>query len=207
MSLPHILEIHIEEPTSDPAQPSIHHALADDLAVAEKRYRALIRVLISQLVGLTQTHVRFIITPADDDAINAVSYWMLPFFRGNVRKSESGNHFYYTPEQNAPSFTISFTSDKNLPLENHQKSANLSAHCPSCSARWINTAMMQCTELNHVVGENYLKIQHRQHLAHCNTLSLPELAMVHTDADWQLAMDSPIGPKLKKFYDEICRNL
>jgi len=97
MMQPNILEIHIEEPTSDPAQPSVHHSLADDLGEAEKRYRALIHVLISQLTGLSQTHVRFVVSPRDPAAVEAVGFWMLPLFRGKVIKH--GDHFHFTPEQ------------------------------------------------------------------------------------------------------------
>lgn len=201
---PNILEIHIEEPTSDPAQPSIHHALADDLGEAERRYRALIRVLISQLTGLNQTLVKFIISPADEAAVEAVSFWMLSLFRGKVIKH--GEHFQFTPEQHAPGFSIVFTTHPNLTSTHHEKSAILSAHCPSCSSRWINTAMTQCNESNHVVGEGYLTINHRDHLSKRSTISLPDLPVILTDSDWQQALDSPIGPKLAIFHDEICRN-
>lgn len=205
MTKPNILQIHIEEPTSNPAQPSAHHALADEVNEAEKRYRSLICVLISQLTGLNDTHVRFIVSPAEPEAIDAVSFWILPLFRGKVIKQK--NHFCFTPEQNAPEFTIEFTIDQHPPTTDFQKSALLSAHCPQCSSRWINAAMMQCTETTQVKGENYLTIQHQkltsssdadEHAAH-----LPKLPVIHTSSDWQLAMDSPVGPKLKKFYREL----
>jgi len=60
--LPNLLQINIEEPTSNPDQPSIHHSLADDLETAEKRYRTIVQVLIQQLTGLQNTHVRFIVS-------------------------------------------------------------------------------------------------------------------------------------------------
>ena len=196
----HILEIHIEEPTSDPAQPSIHHSLADDPAEAEKRYRALIQVLISQLTGLNQTHVRFIVSPEDTNAVEAVSFWILPLFRGSIVKLV--DHFHFTPEQNAPEFTIEFTADI-MTNDGYKKAAKLSAHCPQCSSRWINAAMQQCSETIEVTGKNYLTIYHQKQSSNNSSTELPELPVIHTDNDWQAAMDSPIGPKLKKFYDEI----
>ncbi len=200
MIYPNILEIHIEEPTSDPAQPSIHHSLADELGEAEKRYRALIQVLISQLTGLNQTHVRFIVSPADPAAVEAVGFWMLPLFRGNVIKH--GDHFHFSPEQNAPEFTIEFTA-QNMDNEGYEKAAKLSAHCPQCSSRWINAAMQQCSEVNQVIGKSYLAIYHQKLTPNNSPTELPELPIIHTDDDWQLAMESPIGPKLKKFHAEI----
>jgi hypothetical protein len=200
MTQPNILEIHIEEPTSDPAKPSIHHSLAGDLAEAEKRYRALIHVLISQLTGLNQTHVKFIVSPVDPEAVEAVGFWILPLFRGNIVKS--GDYFHFTPEQNAPEFTIEITANDST-NGHYEKSARLSAHCPQCSSRWINAAMQQCSEMSEVTGKNYLTIYHQKQSSNNSSTQLPELPVIHTDNDWQAAMDSPIGPKLKKFHDEI----
>ncbi len=200
MMQPNILEIHIEEPTRDPAQPSAHHSLADDLDEAEKRYRAIIHVLISQLTGLSQTHVRFIVSPVDTDAVEAVSFWILPLFRGKVVKN--GDHFHFTPEQNAPEFSIEFTAE-NMTNDGYEKAAKLSAHCPQCSSRWINAAMQQCSETSEVIGKNYLTIYHQKLTPSNSPTELPELPVIHTDIDWQLAMDSPIGPKLKKFHNDI----
>jgi hypothetical protein len=200
MYQPNILEIHIEEPTSDPAQPSIHHSLADDLGEAENRYRTLIQVLVSQLTGLDQTHVRFIVSPKNDEAVEAVSFWILPLFRGKVVKHR--DFFHFTPDQHAPEFTIEFTVD-NLGSNDYEKTASLSAHCPQCSSRWINTAIQQCTETSEVIGKNYLTISHREQLSNIATEELPELPVIHTDDDWQLALDSLIGPKLAKFHREI----
>jgi hypothetical protein len=201
---PNILEIYIEEPTSDPARPSIHHSLADDLSEAENRYRALIQLLISQLTGLRETHVRFIVCPDDQDALEAVSFWILPMFRGKVIKH--GEHFHFTPEQNAPEFTIEFTADTPVD-DSYEKAARLSAHCPECGSRWINAAMQQCSETSEVIGKNYLSIIHQKQLPNISVTELPELLVIHTDDDWQQALESPIGPKLNKFHNEISRDL
>lgn len=200
MIQPNILEIHIEEPTSSPDQPSVHHSLAEDLSEAEKRYRALIRVLISQLTGLNETHVRFIVSPAEEEAVEAVSFWILPLFRGSTVKK--GDIFHFTPEQNAPAFSIEFVAQKDCTAR-FTKTAQLSAHCPECSSRWINMAMLQCTESQHVSGENYLTIRHKEHHQEASNLALPELPVIQSDTDWQQALDSPIGPKLAKFHQEI----
>lgn len=204
MNHPHILEIHIEEPTSDPTRPSVHHALADDLREAETRYRALIQALVSQLTGLHQTHVRFIVSPADPFAAEAVSFWILPLFRGNVIQRDK--YFHFTPEQNAPEFTIEFNA-YSPDNDNFKKAAKLSAYCPQCSARWINMAMQQCSPEAQVIGKNYLAITHKNQFPHFSSIEIPALPVIHTDADWQQALDSPIGPKLQKFHTEISKKL
>ncbi len=204
MSRHYILEIQIEEPTSNPAQPSSHHLLADDLAEAEMRYRSLIQVLVSQLVGLRDTHVRFIVSPADPFAVEAVSFWILPLFRGKV--SKLGDHFHFTPEQNAPEFTIEFAAE-NCSQPSYLKIATLSAHCPQCSSRWINMAMQQCSESTMIKGSHYLTIRHVNQLPDFSINEIPELPMIHTASDWQIALDSPIGPKLQKIYNEISKNI
>ena len=204
MQQPYILEIHIEEPTSDPAQPSIHHSLADDLVEAELRYRALIQVLVSQLIGLRETHVRFVVSPADPFAVEAVSFWILPLLRGQVKKHD--DHFLFTPEKNAPEFTIEFTAEK-ITQRSYEKTATLSAHCPQCSSRWINMAMQQCSETSPVKGKHYLTILHKNQISDHSTSEIPELPLIHTDADWQTALDSPIGPKLQKIHTEISKKI
>lgn len=208
MNRPNLLIIHIEEPTSNPSQPSTHHLLADNLLEAERRYRTLITVMISQLTGLEGTHIRFIVSPADLGAIEAVTFWMLPLFRGEVIKH--GDKFQFTPEQHAPKFFIEFTNDADLPTHEYEKIAHLSAHCPECGARWINAGMIQCNATHEVSGKEYLNIQHRSYhhepTTNGTSIKLPFLPLIHTDADWHhaLAIDSPISLKLKKHYEMLC---
>ncbi len=202
-----ILQIHIEEPTSNPEQVSAHHTLAKDPAEAEKRYRALVHVMISQLTGLQDTHLRFIVTPAIPEALEAVTFWLLPLFRGKITKSK--DHFLFTPEQYAPAISIEFTTDEDACTTSYEKTATLSAYCPECSSRWINAAMAQCTKDTKVVGESYLSIQHLASESETTLLSLPKLPTIKTAADWDIAIapestaPSLIRPKLKKLHQEL----
>ena len=206
--LPNLLQIHIEEPTSNPDQPSSHHALADDLLTAEKRYRAILQVLIQQLTGLQNTHVRFIVTPDVPEAVDAVAFWILPLFRGEI--SKPGDHYHFSPEQHASEFTIEFTSNTDASIADYEKCATLSAHCPECSSRWINAAMLQCSENTPVQGKGYLNIQHRvQSTKETLPIPLPEIPVIKTKNDWEIIINpnspapSPIGSKLKKIYQEL----
>jgi len=204
--LPNLLQINIEEPTSNPDQPSIHHSLADDLETAEKRYRTIVQVLIQQLTGLQNTHVRFIVSPAIPEAVDAVTFWLLPLFQGEI--SKKGGLLYFTPKQNASRFSIEFTSDRDANTSDYEKTATLSAYCPECSSRWINAAMMQCSEENQVEGQDYLRIQHQKQSSN-TSISLPKIPVIKTKNDWEITINpnspapSPIGPKLRKIYREL----
>jgi len=207
-SLPNILKIHIEEPTSNPEQVSSHHDLADDLLTAEKRYRAIVQVLINQLTGLQNTHLRIIVTPAIPEAVEAVSFWLLPLFPGAV--SKKGDYFHFIPKQHASEFSIEFTSDTDDRDDQYEKVATLSTYCPECSSRWINAAMVQCTEGSTIEGKDYLSIRHQTASSENTTLvSLPEISTIKTTKDWELVINpdspapSPIGPKLRKIYQEL----
>jgi len=206
--LPNLLQIHIEEPTSNPDQPSDHHNLADDLPTAEKRYRTILQVLIQQLTGLQNTHVRFIVTPAIPEAVDAVAFWLLPLFRGKV--SKLGEYYHFSPEQHASEFTIEFTSNTEPNTSDYEKCATLSAYCPECSSRWINAAMMQCSEDTTVQGGDYLSIQHKtQKSGDCTPLPLPHIPIIKNKNDWEITINpnspapSPIGPKLRKIYQDL----
>ncbi len=51
---------------------------------AVKRYRSMVVVLLEQLEGLNNTHVRFCYAP--DDATDAIKFWLLPQLRGHTAK-------------------------------------------------------------------------------------------------------------------------
>jgi len=201
MSALNLLLIEIEEPNANPALNSDHHALSENPVEAEHRYRAIISTLLQQLTGLNRTHVIFIVTPKE--ALEAVTFWILSQLRGGVSKQD--NVFHFTPEQNAPNFTLEFCTEIP-PQNNYQKIATLSADCPHCSSRWLNTAFLQCTETHHVVGKNYLKISHQKSTKSTPSITLPDLPIIQKSSDWELALHSPIGGKLKKHYECISGN-
>lgn len=128
---------------------------------AAKRYKAMVEVLLIQLEGLTNTHVRFCYAP--DDAGDAVSFWILPLLRGEIIKRKED--FLFTPSKNAQAFTIDFTpqgeGDLGARLERAteqafadgaEKVAVMGTDCIHCGSRWINAAFLQTKEDSCVIG-------------------------------------------------------
>lgn len=128
---------------------------------ATKRYKAMVEVLLLQLEGLQNTHVRFCYAP--DDAGDAISFWILPLLRGDVIKRS--RDFLFTPSKHAPAFTIDFTpqgeGDLGARLERAtaeafalgaQKVAIMGSDCVHCGSRWINAAFLQTKEDTCVLG-------------------------------------------------------
>ena len=128
---------------------------------AAKRYRSMVAVLLEQLEGLNNTHVRFCYAP--DDATDAIKFWLLPQLRGHTIKQ--GNSFLFTPKKHASPFTIDFAAqgDGDLGLrlkratsqafdDGHEKVAVIGTDCVHCGSRWINAAFTQTTPDRCVVG-------------------------------------------------------
>lgn len=128
---------------------------------ATLRYKAMVEVLLQQLEGLTNTHVRFCYAP--DDAGDAVTFWLLPLLRGDVIKRSKD--FLFTPKKNAQPFTIDFVAQGDGDLGDRLERATLQAFadgaekvavigtdCVDCGSRWINMAFLQTRTDNCVLG-------------------------------------------------------
>ena len=197
----HLLIIQIEEPAPQSESTPTFTALADDFEEAEKRYRALITVMLQQLEGLTDCHVRFHVSPAD--ATEAVAFWILPLLRGSVKME--GSIYHFTPQKNAPSISVEFCCDSSLSenTDHFVKSATLNPFCIECSARWINMAFLQTKPEQSICGTDYLEVNHKGNSASCQPSLLPDLPIIKSEADWKNALTSPIGGKLKKVYQML----
>jgi glycosyltransferase A (GT-A) superfamily protein (DUF2064 family) len=128
---------------------------------AARRYKAMVSVLLEQLEGLSNTHVRFCYAP--DDAEEAISFWLLPELRGDVIKRTQD--FIFTPKKNAPPFTIDFKAQgignlgerleratEQAFSEGYDKVAVIGTDCIHCGSRWINAAFLQTKENSCVLG-------------------------------------------------------
>lgn len=153
------LLIFVKEPIAGTVKTRLAATVGDEEAT--KRYRAMVAVLLQQLEGLTNTHVRFCYAP--DDAADAISFWLLPQLRGDVIKR--GSDFLFTPKKHAPAFSIDFaaqgTGDLGDRLERattkafadgYEKVAAIGTDCVHCGSRWINAAFHQTKENSCVIG-------------------------------------------------------
>ena len=67
------LLVFLKEPTPGMVKTRLAESVGHEEAA--RRYRALVAVLLQQLEGLKDTHVRFCYAP--DDAGDAISFWIL----------------------------------------------------------------------------------------------------------------------------------
>ena len=153
------LLVFLKEPTPGMVKTRLAESVGHEDAA--RRYRALVAVLLQQLEGLKDTHVRFCYAP--DDAGDAISFWILPQLRGDTAKQ--AENFLFTPEKNAPAFTIDFRAQGDGHLgnrleratsqafdEGYTKVAVIGSDCIHCGARWINTGFSHVKQDSCVVG-------------------------------------------------------
>ncbi len=203
MNHPNILLIRMDEPNLATASAdSGFLRIAAEPEDALRKYNALAAVLMHQLDGLRDCHVRIIVSP--EDALDSVKFWLLPMLRGDVKKApdQAANepeYFHYVPEKNAPPFSIDFRSDEG-DLSPYEKHARLNPYCVNCGSRWLNLAFSQCSPQQHISGDGYLEIQHRDASPDAPISQLPALEIIEDEAGWDAALRSPLGGKLKKFY-------
>ncbi|MFC5050964.1 DUF2064 domain-containing protein [Rubritalea spongiae] len=153
------LLIFLNEPIDGKVKKQLAASIGDEQA--NLRYKAIVSVLLEQLEGLSNTHVRFCYAP--DDAGDAITFWLIPELRGDVIKRSTD--FIFTPEKNAPPFTVDFHPQGEGSLsscvqratdqafsEGYQKVAVIGTDCVHCGARWINAAFLQTKENSCVIG-------------------------------------------------------
>ena len=161
---------------------------------AARRYRAIVVTTLRQLRGLSDARLRLAVEP--DDAHEAVRFWLLPrladkwqahdaVFRGDGWEIDFGG--------NSDRFPIQATGE---------------ILCPHLGARWVHAALLGLGRTTHRVigpaigGGEYF-------LAHAPDASeelpariLPELPVILTSDHWHQALDSALGPALKRAWEE-----
>ena len=202
MKQKNILIIEVEEANLALADNANFLNLADEAEEALRRYHVVTEVMLAQLIGLKDCHVRFIVTPAD--GVDAVRFWLLPLLRGEVQVLTASTQVYqFFPEQHAPSFTIDFALDEG-DISQFEAVARMNMFCLECGARMLNMAFLKCGTEIEVHGEGYLKVSSNKGGVK-NKVDFPALKNVSNHEEWQTAMDSSIGGKLQKVYDKYLK--
>jgi len=197
-----IVIIEIEEPSIEVSSEAKFVHLAEEGQEAEIRYQVLTEVMLAQLVGVKDCHVRFIVSPAD--GVDAVRFWVLPLLRGEVEVVAGDQQLYrFMPEQHAASVTIDFSLDDG-DLSGFDVVARLNMFCLDCGARWLNMAFQQCDLGKKVSGKGYLTATPVSTGAgDGEVFEFPTLAVIEDEAGWERAVVSPIGGKLQKVYERV----
>ena len=165
---------------------------------AARRYRAIVVTTLRQLRGLTDARLRLRVDPADAD--EAVRFWLLPRLAPKWQSQDSVFH--------AEGWQIDF-QEKSESFEIESIGNIL---CPNLGARWVHTAMLGLGNRTHRIvgpardGGEYFQAQATGNLPELPTRLLPELPIIRSSAHWSEALDSPIGPSLKRAWEEEARH-
>ena len=161
---------------------------------ASRRYRAIVVTTLRQLRGLSGTRLR--ILPDPDDAGEALRFWLLPRLADR-----------WHPEDlvfRADGWEIEFGGDsRNFLIEGFGEIL-----CPFLGSRWVHTAMLGLERGTHRVsgpasdGGEYFSARAVDAAAGLESRFLPELPVIRHDGDWKQALESPLGPALKKAWEE-----
>jgi len=196
-----IIIIEVEEANLALAENASFLKLAADAEEALKRYHVVTEVMLAQLIGIKDCHVRFIVTPAD--GVDAVRFWLLPLLRGDVQVLTASTQLYqFIPEQHAPSFTIDFALDEG-DLSPFESVAKINLFCVECGARMLNMAFLQCGPEKSVRGDGYLSVASVNPIGTEDTVDFPAMNTVMSEQEWESALASPIGGKLQKTYEKL----
>jgi hypothetical protein len=185
-----ILKLHEALPWSDLPMDAQPHGRVE----AARRYRAVVVTTLRQLKGLERTRIRIAVEPAD--AGEAVRFWLLP--RLADRWQADGGVF------RTDGWEIEFGgSEGNFMIEAHGDIL-----CPFLSARWVHTAMLGLEHGCHRVAaaaEDGGAVFHAAAVTANRipeTRPLPPLPVIRNDPQWQAALDSPLGPALKRAWEQ-----
>lgn len=161
---------------------------------AARRYRAIVLTTLRQLRGLARTRLRLVPVPAD--AAEAVRFWLLP--RLADQWQVAGTVF------RADGWEIDFGGDSH----GYQVEAHGEILCPFLGSRWVHTALLGLERGSHRVtgpaseGGCYLRAHPATAAGPLEERSLPELPVIRTGHHWNAALDSALGPALKRAWEE-----
>jgi len=167
---------------------------------ATLRHRAALRVFLKQLCGLENCTVHFTYSNEHDEF--PIQQLISPLIEELPHWKLIPHEIHHAPNP---------TNYLNHHLTNFQKVALLNPDCLNLSSRWTHTAFAQLNETSpRVTGSNkhgtpYLTAQHQSGKSSPVT-ELPQLPLLETDKDWQTLLQSPLGPYLKKSYDQLTIN-
>lgn len=165
-----------------------------DAAEAARRYRAVAVTTLRQLRNLADTRLRILIEP--NDAHEALRFWLLPRLAGHWHAED---HVFRTD-----GWEIEFGENPG----NFAVEATGEILCPFLSARWVHTAMLGLERGHHTVlgpaddGGQCFQAAAGGFTRALKQQILPPLPIIRNDSHWKQALDSPIGPALKRAWEE-----
>jgi len=192
-----LLTLRIEEPVAGRVLPLMAREHGPDEAA--RRYRAIVVTMLRQLRGLAGTRLR--ILPDPEDAAEAIRFWLLPRLAG---RWQAADEVFV-----ADGWEIDFGGDSAGCLV----VASGEVLCPFLGARWVHTAMLGLERGTHQVrgpardGGDYFRARPAAAVAPPDVSLLeerllPELPVIRDTREWDEALDSALGPALKRAWEE-----
>ena len=161
---------------------------------AARRYRAIVVTTLRQLHGLADARLRLAVAP--EDAHEAVRFWLLPRLAENWRTHDSVFR--------SAGWEIDFGGNSDhFPIQ-----ATGEILCPFLGARWVHAALLGLGRTTHriigpaVGGGEYFQAHAPDAPTDLPPRILPELPVIQTSDHWHLALDSTLGPALKRAWEE-----
>ena len=188
-----LLTLHIDEPLPGRVLPLMAEEHGHDEAA--RRYRAIVVTTLRQLRGLADSRLRILTTP--DDASEAVRFWLLPRLADRWHAAEGGVF-------RTDGWEIDFGGETS----DCQVAAWGEVLCPFLSARWVHAAMLGLERGHHRAsgptagGGEYFRAEAIAAAETREIRTLPELPVIRQDEEWDEALRSPLGPALKRAWEE-----
>ena len=189
-----LLTLPIQEPVPGRVLPLMARDHGPDEAA--RRYRAIVVTMLRQLRGLAATRLR--IRPDPEDAAEAIRFWLLPRLAGSWQVADAVFQ--------ADGWEIDFGGDSVAILVE----ARGEVLCPFLGARWVHMAMLGLERGTHRVrgparnGGDYFHARPAVagSLEELEERLLPELPVIRDTRQWDEALDSLLGPALKRAWEE-----
>lgn len=187
-----LLTLHLQEPLPGLVLPEM--AIAHGPQEAARRYRAIAVTTLRQLRGLADARLRLVVTPAD--AHEAIRFWLLPRLAGRWNSDDGVFR--------ADGWEIDFGGG----IDEFLIRATGEILCPFLGARWVHAGLLGLGRTApHVVGPGvdggeYFRAHAVDAPANLVPRVLPELPIIQTSQHWAQALDSALGPALKRAWEE-----
>jgi hypothetical protein len=184
-----LLTLEIHEPLPGLVLPEMATICGPDEAA--RRYRAIAATTLRQLRGLAETRIRLSVAPTDAD--EAVRFWLLPRLAGRWSADDSVFR--------SDGWEIDFGG-----TDSFVTAARGEILCPFLGARWVHTALIgHGRTIGEITGPATCGGRYFHAPAADPALPpriLPELEILRTDSQWHQALESPLGPALKRAWEE-----
>lgn len=187
-----LLTLNIQEPLPGQVLPEM--AADHGPEEAARRYRAIVVTTLRQLRSLSEVRLRLAVAPAD--AHEAVRFWILPRL---AEKWQADGEIF-----RSEGWEIDFGGNS----DNFSIHASGEILCPNLGARWVHAALLGVGRTADRVlgpateGGHYFTAHSPAITLNLPARVLPELPIIQNSGHWQQALDSPLGPALKRAWEE-----